>query len=209
MKHIWAILIGIITTVFGLSVYTKNWSISVYVLLFLMLAIMIGSKIILGKTKKHQNTTFYIISLIFISVWIFAKFFKFVTIDEYSITSLVYLVLMWVFANKVQTVEQNGLFGIRTPLTLEFKEVWDKTNQFYSIAITGFIPLIIALIFWLNGWLRFGLACLAVVLPIVIAMIYSSIIGSKYAKEARNKESEELKIQEEIEEGVRRNFNKK
>lgn len=206
MKYIWSIIIGMIATVFALSFYVEGTNISMYILAAMLLAVAVISQVIFSKTKRTEIIIFPIIIMVGIAIFAFVQNVDSIILDEYSITNIVYFVILLVFAIKSRTVEQDGTFGVRTFFALEYKEIWDKTHNFYSIIISGFMPPLFALVFWQHGWIRFWLGSATVLLPGLIAIIYSSIIGSKYHREASSKEAEQLRIQEEIEEsGYRRN----
>lgn len=206
MKYIWSVTIGMIATILALSFYVEGTNFSVYILAAMLLVVAVISQVVFSKTKRTENIIFSITIMAGIVVFAFVQNVDSIILDTYSITNVVYFVILLVFAIKSRTVEQNGTFGVRTFFTLEYKEIWNKTHKFYSIIISGFLPPLFALVFWLHGWTRFWLGSATVLLPGLIAIIYSSIIGTKYHREASAKEAEELRIQEEIEEsGYRRN----
>lgn len=206
MKYIWSITIGMIATFFALSFYVEDTDVSMYILAAMLLVVAVISQVVFGKTKRIEIIISSIIIMVSIAISALVQNADYIILDAYSITNVVYFVILLVFAIKSRTVEQNGTFGVRTFFTQEYKEIWNKTNKFYSIIISGFMPPLFALVFWAHGWIRFWLGSATVLLPGLIAMIYSNIIGAKYHREAGAKEAEELKIQEEIEEsGYRRN----
>lgn len=204
MKYVWSIAIGMIATFIGLSFYFESVPVSTYVLIALVLLAAVIGQIVYNKVKSAEITVFPIIFMVGTYIFAFVKCFEFIVIDDFTITSVVYFVMMLLFAIGLRNIEQNSWFGVRTFFTLEYKEIWIKTNRFYSVIISGSLPMLFALIFWLSGWVRFWVAEAIVLIPGFITLIYDSIIGSKYRKEAEAKEAEELKIQEEIELGYRR-----
>ena len=206
MKYIWSITIGMIATFFALSFYGEDTNVSMYILAAMLLVVAVISQVVFSKTKRTKIITFSIIIMVSIAISAFVQNVDYIILDTYSITNVVYFVILLVFAIKSRTVEQNGTFGVRTFFTMEYEEIWNKTHKFYSIIISGFMPPLFALVFWLHGWTRFWLGSATVLLPGFIAIIYSSIIGTKYHREASAKEIVELRIQEEIEEsGYRKN----
>lgn len=195
-----------IATFFALSFYGEDTNVSMYILAAMLLVVAVISQVVFSKTKRTKIITFSIIIMVSIAISAFVQNVDYIILDTYSITNVVYFVILLVFAIKSRTVEQNGTFGVRTFFTMEYEEIWNKTHKFYSIIISGFMPPLFALVFWLHGWTRFWLGSATVLLPGFIAIIYSSIIGTKYHREASAKEIVELRIQEEIEEsGYRKN----
>lgn len=94
-----------------------------------------------------------------------------------------------------------GAFGIRTPFTLDYKPVWKKSHDFMSVAEASTVPLILSLTVLSEGWPRFWLGTGFVLLPLIISLLYSNMIGWKYHKATEQERKEELKRQLEIENG--------
>lgn len=119
-----------------------------------------------------------------------------VTFDTFSFTIAVYFILQTVFAVLSPNVPQNSTFGIRTPMALDHKEVWQRTHKFLSFSETATLPLMFSLIIFSSGWARFLAGTVLVLLPLSISSIYSAVIGQKYQEQMY----EEIKRQEELEE---------
>lgn len=81
-------------------------------------------------------------------------------------------------------IRQNHFVGIRTPWTLENETVWEKTHQLsaYMWIIFGSIGLILLLFFLLGNWALITIVGLMIV-PMIIALIYSYILFKNLAKE--------------------------
>lgn len=154
--------------------------------------------LIVDKIKK-KFVPYLCIIVWFLLLYGLLRLYKYIVIDEFSVTIIVYFIIQIVFAALSPKTEQNSYFGIRTPFTLDYKEIWDKTHVFVSIAETITIPIMFALIFFLNGWLRFGVGTCLVLLPLIYSVLYSNVIGTSYHKIMMKKEREELKKQEALE----------
>lgn len=120
------------------------------------------------------------------------------TLDAFSFTIVGYFVLHMIFAIKSPNLTQNHAFGIRNPMTLGHIEVWQRTHRFLSLSETSTLPLMFSLIFFSNGWMRFWVGTVLVLIPLVISSVFSTVIGQKYQKQMY----EEKKKQEEIESGL-------
>ncbi len=109
-----------------------------------------------------------------------------ITIDLFVLTIGVYFILQLVFSIVAPKIQPNDCFGIRTPFTLDYPNVWKRTHIFLSVLETFSLPFLLILLFFCRGWGRFGLGTLIVLLPLLSAMVYSTIIGIRY----QNKDNE-------------------
>ncbi len=203
MKHIISITFGIVLSLLGFSVYYGDFV--GFRALFIVSPLILAAFFIIKKIRTAKTSNI-ILAIYAAAVYVYEmihlhKFFYF---DAFSITVIVYLIIQIVFAVLATKVEQNGTFGIRTPFTMDYKPVWKRSNDFMSIAQTSTIPLILALSVLSGGWPRFWLGTGFVLLPLVISLLYSNIIGWKYHKAAEERRKEELKRQQEIENGYQK-----
>jgi len=93
-----------------------------------------------------------------------------------------FALFMILFGNYMGSIRQNHFVGIRTPWTLENEEVWKKTHQFCGRMwiVSGFIGLI--LVFFLSGnWALVTIVGLMII-PMIIALIYSYKLFKKLEK---------------------------
>lgn len=201
MKYIWAVLVGLSISFLGMGLYVGN----VYSMIVPILILTIVSAISQFIYKKIDIIiSVPILCMIVIYIYIFINNIDFISIDSFSISNIVYFILMLIFSINLRKVKQNYTFGIRTSYALEYSEVWDKTHMAGSVVIAVFLPMIFTLVFWGYGWYRFWLGNACVLAPIIITVFYSNFVGAKYYKAAVQQEKIELKIQNEIELGYRR-----
>lgn len=172
----------------------------------LILSTQILLLLLLIKKIRKTKSSYAFIAVYSVAVFIYTMIGlrSHIHIDAFSATIIVYFIIQIFFAVYSSKADQNSTFGIRTPFTLDYKEVWDKTHVFMSVAETLTLPMLFALIFYAYGTLRFFSGTVIVVLPLVCSALYSNVIGVKYHKTAIIKENEELKKQEEAEECLHR-----
>ena len=123
--------------------------------------------------------------------------------DEFSLTAIVYLFLGIIFSVVARKSKQNGMFGIRTIFTLEFKDVWIKTHLFFSATTLFSLPGMFMLIFWSSGWVRFWISTILFMLPGIASAIFSAVIGKPYQQEQDRKDEHDLREQIKKEQGYR------
>lgn len=175
----------------------ENFAFTELMLLFLPAVVLLIVLLVLKKTlvKFPGEIIIAIVVVCEIGIILIGLFEKFLILDEYSITALIYFILCCIFSYKTKNIKRNSSFGIRIRVTLDYEVVWVKTHMFLSTLIAAFLPVQFFLIFFMSGWVRFWLSCLFVLIPIFISVFYASIIGIPYAKEAEEKEKQELNEQ--------------
>jgi uncharacterized membrane protein len=85
-----------------------------------------------------------------------------------------FAVLVFFIGMLLEKTKRNYFIGIRTRKTLSSDEVWDKTHKFAGLLMKIFSPLCLTGVFFEKG--SFFIILIAVVLPIIIAVIYSYTI---------------------------------
>lgn len=90
-----------------------------------------------------------------------------------------FIFFMLLFGNYMGSIRQNHFMGIRTPWTLENKEVWKKTHQLGGrLWIGGAIIGFVLLFFLPNNWALLSIVALMTV-PMILAAIYSFVLFKK------------------------------
>lgn len=77
--------------------------------------------------------------------------------------------------------KRNYFIGIRTAWTLSSDEAWDKTHRFAGLLMKIFSPLCLAGVFFEKG--AFFILLIAIILPLIIASIYSYSIWKDWPKQ--------------------------
>ena len=202
MKHIISIMFGIVLSSLGFSIYYGDFGLRS---LFILSPLIVSALFLIKKIRTIESTKIiFVIYTAFVYVYEMIRLHDYFYIDEFSITIIIYLIIQIVFTVLALKVEQNGTFGIRTPFTMDYKPVWERTHIFMSIAETSTIPLMLSLSVLSKGWPRFWLGTGLVLLPLVISLWYSCIIGWKYHKADEERRKAELKRQQEIENGYQK-----
>lgn len=164
----------------------------------LPLAGVIACCFLLGK-DRFPSVLVPAAGIILLSVIFLFRLASHILIDLMSATAFVFFILMLVCMMKAPATDQNSIFGIRAPITLNHKEVWSRTHRFLSIIIAGFLPASFLLIFFWFNWGRFWSSVALVILPLSISSIYANIIGRPYERD----EAEARKKQIQNEQGYR------
>lgn len=191
--------VGCIVSIAFTSLVTKRISIQDAALILPLITFFL--LLFVWKKLRRKTKTIEVIMTAYATGAIIYTFLSNVssfTLDAFSITIVVYFVLQTTFAIKSPNATQNYTFGIRNPMTLDHVEIWQRTHKFLSLLETSTLPLMFSLIFFSNGWVRFWVGTVLVLIPLVISSIYSGVIGQKYQKQIY----EEKKKQEEIESGL-------
>jgi len=155
------------------------------------------------KKRKRRNSflTFFTALILFlVIIKLTFQYINFITLDTFTTTAIIYFTINVIFATALPYAKQNTMFGIRTPATLKYKIVWEKTHKLFSLISTLFIPFLYTLIFWYNGWTRFILTNTALLTPGIISLFISHIISKPYINSDNLKHQEELSKQEKLEE---------
>ena len=156
----------------------------------LPLAGVIACCFLLGK-ERFPSVLVPAAGIILFNAIFLCRLASYILIDLMSGTAFVFFILMIVFMIKAPATDQNSIFGIRAPITLNHKEVWNRTHRFLSIIIAGCLPASFLLIFFWCNWGRFWSSAALVILPLSSSSIYASIIGRPYERaeaEAREKQ---------------------
>ena len=199
MKSLVSFSIGMATTIIGFSLY-YDFSIYAVLLSLGMVLLSFGSALIASKFNYQLIIIIPITSIFISAVYIFKTFGDNIVLDRFSITNIVFSIMMIIFAIISKSIKQNETFGIRTVLTMEFEEVWDKTHKNLSWIIALFLPFIFANVFFGSGYFRLLVGVVCVITPLIIATIYSYVIGHKFYMQKRELEIIELEKQERLEE---------
>jgi len=101
---------------------------------------------------------------------------------EYMI-SICFIVFMILFGNYMTSIRPNYFMGIRTPWTLDNEEVWKKTHTLGGRlwVISGLVGLIV--LFTAPTSAAFAVIIMLMLLPMIVALIYSFVLFKKLQKE--------------------------
>ena len=184
MKYLNILSIGWLGCIIAIAMAFKK--IDIVSILIAVAVVFLSFALLLISKHKNVNNFFFVLTSIMLLIsiiFVFINFFSNIVLDEYSITNIVYMIIMIVFAVVSKTAQPNSTFGIRTYYSLEYPKVWKKTHSFFSLFSTMVAPMHFSLIFFGNGWGRFWAGTFLVLLPCIVSALYSQIIGSKYKRE--------------------------
>lgn len=118
-----------------------------------------------------------------------------------SIFPAIFLLLEIFHAITMPIMKKNSFSGVKTPLALEYDEVWKKVNNVGSIIcyITLF-PFYI-MIFYLNDYSKTGLSIVTIILFAFITLGIALNIEKKYKNEMNRQEKIALQNQKKNETG--------
>ncbi len=184
------------TLILSIAYHEMN-TVNIALSLLPFICVLIGHFVF--RKKEFSSIIVLVIGMIIVNLIYLFRIREHIWIDIMSGTIIVYFIMMTIFMIKVPTSEQNSTFGIRIPITLSHKEVWNRTHQFMSIIIAGILPALFLLIFFWFEWGRFWCGFAFVILPLSVSALYAGLIGRPYEKA----EAEELEKQIKKEQGYR------
>ena len=204
MKYLIALILSnLLCGLLALVLVGFDTSLLMYLFLFLP-AVLIGIDLYYKRASFiHILEAITGLSLVICSIlfWTANTFQSYLTIDKFSITVIAFLLLNMIFSLLLPRTTPNSSLGIKTQLTLNDPEIWTKTQKMTSYyMIWTFIPLFL-LIFYLSGWTKFILSIIILLLPLMIGVIYSNVIGKKIVACENDRDKKELAEQIEKEQG--------
>jgi len=139
----------------------------------------------------------------FVIFWFNTGITAYISIDSYSITAIVYLVLTIIFTSTFPNIEPNAFYGIRTAITQDYPEVWEKAHKGTSVIISWTIIPQFLLIFYLSGWFKFAMCNVLIITPLIIGAFFAEIIGYPIVKAKKERDKKDLQDQIKREQGYR------
>ncbi len=187
---------GIIELIYSSSFLPTNFIYIVSPLILTMFFLFIER-----KTKKTVifPTTAAILSIL-ATISFTVLHIQDISIDNFTITAIVYFVISFLFSICSAYIKQNRIFGIRTSATLKYKQVWDKTHKIYFMLSCFSLPFLYTLIFWYSGSIRFILLNIIFISPGIICYFVSYIISKPYVNSEHLQHQNELNQQKKLEE---------
>lgn len=153
-KIFWPYLIIICSIAANLTLYPnihgfKIWILPIVMIISHVIYYFLVKNTSLNKVEKENKLDLKVISNSMLMV-LFIIHLAIVMMElGYSITfefvvGIVIGIFIMILANFMQKVEQNYVYGIRTPWTLKSKEVWQLTNRFSSkvFFVTGLMIIL-------------------------------------------------------------------
>ncbi len=122
--------------------------------LFLFCAFLLRKKIALYKTAALFWLVFA--GSVF-GFWFYSPAAAWFSVDGYSVTALIYFILNTVFCIAAPHTEINGVFGVRTPFSMQSPAIWKQVHAVFGVALSFSILPLFLLIFWVPGMLKFVL----------------------------------------------------